>query len=434
MKIAIVEIPHPQSELFYRDWAGGFGTRFMVGRSLKARLIEQAKKRGVSLPQVSIGYMVAILERYSHRVIITDTLPNEKVDYALVASSIINYREEVKFARLIKKRWGAAVGFFGPFAGNVPEIFEPAADFIVRGEPEAVAYRLAHGETLRGMVESPPVKYLDALPFPEWGLYDIRRFSYFPNLTVRPVIPVQSARGCPYGCAYCAYRANFSFRMRSPEGVVDELQFLKKAYGIRGVIFRDPIFTIDRSRSEAIARLMIKRNINLRWGCETHIKDLDIDLLDLLYEAGLRSINVGIESASEEVMKAAHRLPFDSKAHQEMIIRYCDEKKIRVTAFYILGLLSDTLQTIRDTIRYAQHLNTHTVSFNMLAPYPGTECYDELKEIVTEEFDHFTSFDPVIDHPRLSKGDLLRLKEEAFTSYYFRWAYVKAFMKRILWR
>src|SRR5262249_54477566 len=156
---------------------------------------------------------------------------------------------------------------------------------LIQGEPEKAAMRLAAGENLSGCVVSPAINDLDSLPFPRWeGVSKplLRPTSYF--------VPVLSSRSCPEFCTYCPHRITAGYRARSPQNVVDEIEELCYLFGDVAFIFRDPLFTEQRERSIAIAEEMIRRELPVRFECETRLDDLDTELIDLLHRAGLRSV------------------------------------------------------------------------------------------------------------------------------------------------
>ncbi|RLC48270.1 MAG: hypothetical protein DRH70_01450 [Candidatus Coatesbacteria bacterium] len=184
-----------------------------------------------------------------------------------------------------------------------------------------------------------------------------------------------------------------------------------------------------------MAEEILRRRIDVRWGCETHLGHLDKELLDLLYEAGLRSVNVGIEVADPKTLSGTGREQFVPDTQFELV-RYCDRLGIRVTAFYLFGLPNSTAEDMRATARYARKLNTHVASFNVLTPYPGTKFYESVKDHIFEkDFTRFTSYTPVMHHKHVSPAALEKLKEEAFVRFYFRPAYIAKFLQRmLLWR
>ena len=106
---------------------------------------------------------------------------------------------------------------------------------------------------------------------------------------------------------------------------------------------------------------------------------------------------------------------------------------VKIGAFYIFGNLEDTEETIRSTIAYAKFLNTSYAQFTISTPYPGTKFYDEMKPKLTEtKLDNFDIYTPTFTHPHLSHDTILRLKEEAYSGYYFRWKWLRRYMAESL--
>ena len=89
-------------------------------------------------------------------------------------------------------------------------------------------------------------------------------------------------------------------RQRNAGNIVNEIEYLTSRLGVRGILFRDPIFTANKPRAKKIAEMIIKKGLKIEWACETHFNYLDEELIDVMYESGLRSINVGIESVDAQ--------------------------------------------------------------------------------------------------------------------------------------
>ena len=436
MKICLVDIQSRKDLVVTKDLSGGYGTSSKFGESFFSQFLIRMKRRSVNVPTLSLGYLSAIFKNEGHEV---EVLTNEKdlktdTDLFLIYSSLIEHMSEMKFSRKIKKETSAKVGFIGTFASVMPDIFIPFSDFVIVEEPEEVVKKISKSGTIpKGLVKSSPTKDLNTLPFPDWTSFRYENFSYKHYLKESPTFPVLSSRGCPYSCAYyCPYPIleGKTVRLRHVENVVEELEYLKSTYKAKGFLFRDPIFTLYKQRTAELAELMIKRGINTPWVCETHLDQLDTTLIDLMYTAGLRGINVGVESANEEVLKSSKRKAKGIE-HQERIIRYCEKKGIKIGAFYIFGALPDTETTIQETINYAKKLNTSFAQFTLCTPYPGTKFYDDIKDQITEtDWEKFDIYTPTFTHPNFTHKRLQKLKEKAFFEYYFRPTWIWKTLKR----
>ncbi|MBI4355765.1 MAG: radical SAM protein [Candidatus Omnitrophica bacterium] len=424
MKIALIERIDARRRV-NKDQMGGYGIGFAVSRDPVGRFIAWNKRRR-NVPVLALGYLAAIFRQAGHEIeVISDGRLPDGADLTLIYASIVECHGEIAYARRVKAATRSHVGFVGPFASQKPELFLDAADFLIQGEPEAAARRLARGELPRGVAESPQLQDLDSLPYPAWDAFPLADYSYYPLILDRPFVSVQGSRGCDFLCSYCPYAAYYGkVRQRSVEHVLGELRHLVERYGVRGIEFRDPLFTVNRAWVVAFAQALRQAKLPIRWGCETRMDLLDAELIDLLYAAGMRSINCGVESASPEVLKSARRTMSFPKLEQE--IRNCERKGIRVAAFYVLGLPADTTASIRETLRYAGQLNTYVAQFHINTPFPGTQMYEQLRnQIVETNWERFDSFTPVFRHPNLSSDELVGLRREAFVSYYFRPAYLR---------
>ena len=434
MKIAVLSASR-QRNCTLKDVAGGYGTVFTVGSSPFAKLLEIAKRRMAAIPNITLAYLDSILSAHGANVRILDIRSSDQLEPAdlyLISSSIVDCSFEREIGFEVRRRFGARVGYFGTFAATVPDYYAGAADFTVREEIENIAPALARGEIPTGNVSAGFVKDLDSLPFPKWDQFSIRRYRYQIVTSQGITLPMLGSRGCPYTCNYCPYLVNSSYRVRSPGNIVDEIEYLVKDYGIRGITFRDPNLTFDRARAWEFAETLLSRRLSVRWSMEARTDRLDTALVDLLYRAGLRSVEVGVESSNEGTLKRNRRKAIP-KGHQEQIIAHCQRRGIRVIANYTLGLPNDTVDGILDTIRYAKSLNTFAIQFTVTTPYPGTQFYENVKHLLSErDWERFNGWTSVYQHPSISSEELHRLREYAYVTYHLRPRYVWRFLKSTL--
>jgi radical SAM superfamily enzyme YgiQ (UPF0313 family) len=431
MKIAVVNASR-QRNCTLKDVAGGFGTVFTVGNSPFARLLEIAKRRIAAVPNITLAYLDSILSSHGAEVRILDVRKLDQLipaDLYLIASSIVDCWFEREIGTEVKRRYGCKVGYFGSFAAAVPDFYTESADFIAREEVENLAPALARGEIPEGLVSAGFVQNLNLLPFPTWDQFDIRKFRYQIVTSKGITLPLLGSRGCPYTCNYCPYLVNSKYRVRTSESIVDEIQYLIRRYGIRGITFRDPNLTFDKQRAHEFASLLLRKNLDIRWGMEARTDRLDPELIDILHRAGLRSVEVGVESSNEQTLKGNLRKAIP-KPQQELVIEHCHRLGIRVIANYTLGLPNDTVDGILDTIRYAKKLNTFAIQFTVTTPYPGTQFYHNVKHLIFDtNWEHFNGWTSVYRHPSIHSEELHRLREFAYVSYHLRPRYVWQFLK-----
>ena len=423
MRVTLLDVQRSPDGHINRDLAGGYGSATRYGDSLVARAIAAVKRRGVRLPLLTLGYLAAIFRREGHEVAFRRDGVAPGSDLVIILSSIVGAAGEMAVGDEIRKGGGPHVCYVGPFASVRPAIYLEHGDSVVVGEPEIAAMRMAKGEVREGIVESLLVEDLDSLPFPLWEIFPVGEYSYFPVIAEKPFLTASTSRGCPLTCFYyCPYTVlqGRKVRSRSVDSVIAELEYLKKRWGVRGLFFRDPLFTMSRTRTLELSRRMREEGLDLRWVCETHLEKLDEELLDELYSAGLRAINVGIEGINDAVLGRVMRKVIPA-THIERIIRYCKKKGIHVSAFYIFGSPEDTEENIRRTIRYARFLNTDAAQFTISTPYPGTQYYDEMSGLIdVHDWNRYTGFYSVFRHKNIPRERLHGWKDRAYVSYYAR--------------
>jgi anaerobic magnesium-protoporphyrin IX monomethyl ester cyclase len=205
---------------------------------------------------------------------------------------------------------------------EILETEHAAVDYIVRGEGEVTLPALldclnAGGNPAMiaglaffrdgGVVATPKALYiqdLDSLPT-AWDLVEWPIYSYRAKNNARLVI-VSSSRGCQQKCSFCSQQLFWSqtWRARSPENFVDELEMLNKKYGVEVAMLADELPTFDRDRWVKILDLMIERQVPVKLLMETRVDDIlrDADIMDKYRQGGVEHIYVGVEAGSQETL------------------------------------------------------------------------------------------------------------------------------------
>ena len=431
MKIALVTV-HSQPFCTLKDVAGGFGTAFHIGDSWRAKMLEHAKSKIASLPSTSLGYIAAQAHDAGHRVRVVDLSRTEKrydaipgdVDLAIVLTSIVDATAEREVMRDFARAKIPAFAY-GSYASKKPDFFADSAQAVIVGEPENLGAHL-FDPSLRGIVDAGFVKSLDDLLFPDWRAFPFASYRY-AFLSFDTTLPLQGVRGCAFGCGYCPFRATSPFRERSPENIVSEARHLARTYGARAIAFRDPLFNLDRERVLAIARGL--KPLKLRFSGEMRADRLDEEMLEKLHDAGLRSLEIGVESADLHMLTQEKRQP-PSLEQIERVVKNAHRLGIRVIANFMFGLPDDTEEKIRATTALAHKLNTFAVQFTVATPYPGTTLETRVKNrLRVAKPENHTGWEPLFEHASLSPGKLRELREQAYVGYHFRPEYAGRFIR-----
>ena len=291
----------------------------------------------------------------------------------------------------------------------------PDADFTVLREGEEVMLKLVNGENPSSIIGityknskgeiinngiAPIIKNIDKLPFPErdkfYGINDNEKKKI-------DVSYINTIRGCPYKCTYCASPFHWdrrTTRLRSPESVIAEMKHLKEHYwdnvkkydfSASGnsakkdeliiedntmVYFVDDVFTVNKKRVKEILRMMINEKLNMRWKCEARTDHLDQEIAELMKEAGCIRVKLGFESGSDRILKQIKKL----ETKDEMLdgVSYLKKAGVEFSGYFMAGFPGETDKDLQKTIDFAKEVNANYYSLSVLAPYYGTELFNDL--------------------------------------------------------
>ena len=267
-------------------------------------------------------------------------------------------RGEGEFAMLdICRAWEASPGL-----ASLADI--PGLVLRVDGRPRSNALRT-------------PIPDLDALPFPVFHLVPFEKYNFkfpVPGHGELPAVNVMTSRGCPFACSFCATPINWgrNVRMRSPENVVREIEFLKARYGIRLVFFFDDTFNANPKRAEAICDLMIERKLDVFFKCDVRMDIMSRDLVAKMKKAGLFHLSFGLEAGSDRVRNEIVGKKIEMK-HFHDLVRWCNELNVIPNVFFIFSHPTETWAEAQETIRTIEEYKDRIEgSIAILHIYPGT--------------------------------------------------------------
>ena len=432
MKILIADIYPNVNHRLIKDTAGGYGTGNDFSSNFFLSFLNNFLGSMLSMPPMSAIYTYSILKRKGHDVdyirTTKDAYVNDNYDVYIIPSSIIAFESELEFIKNIVNR-GKTIFVIGVFSTVKSEDYDKKT-VVVKGEPEKFFLEnnlneiindekiLKEKANLNGKIEE-----LDSLPFPYWSEY-LKKYKLknnFLDYNSLPAIPIQFSRGCPYSCFnYCTYplQQGRKVRYRSIKNVVDEIENLNDLYGYKKFVFRDPVFSINRSKTIDLCDEIIRRNLKISFLIETHLNNLDEDLIKKLSKAGLKMVYVGIESSDDKVLDNMKRFSISSNK-QYNLIKLLKDNGIITKSMFMLGNPDDSKKTISNTIKYAKFLPNELVQFSVFTPYPGTPIYDSYKtKITTNKMEDFNQYNLVFDHKYLKAKDINWLKLKAYYQVY----------------
>lgn len=280
----------------------------------------------------------------------------------------------------------------------------------------------------------PFIHRLDDLPLPRHELLPLNQ--YCAPLVHGSYSFVVTSRGCPAGCRFCIKHVSYgnSVRFRSPENILAELERLVEL-DVRSVHMYADLFTVSREQVMGLCDLLIKRDLRLRWTCNSRVDFVDPDMLALMSQAGCWMISWGIESGNQEILQRARK---GIQLEQvERALRWSREASIRNWGYFIIGLPGETKETIQETIRFSKKLPLDLALFHIAAPHPGSPFFFEVVEqgwfrpgTQWEQVDMDRS--TVLDYPQLQAEDLEAWAQRAFRAWALRPGPMLTYLKMLL--
>jgi len=236
-------------------------------------------------------------------------------------------------------------------------------------------------------------------PYPEipWETMNLGQFNIVPSIfapmlrrlaggwgTFR-IIPVESGRGCPYGCEFCTVTGFFgdSIRFRTNESVVGELLRLKARARSEGgqiaVFFIDDNFAINPKRTKSLLRDIIAAGAQVNWVAQISANLLrDEELVDLIAASGGKWIFIGMESIDTANLAQANK-GFNKPNEYAAVLERLARRDIHAITSFIFGMDNDTPGTAERTLQQIRSWPPGLPVFGTLIPFPSTPLYKRLE-------------------------------------------------------
>lgn len=386
---------------------------------------------------MSLVYLAAVLERDGHHVTVYDAslgpivrtghvyrygFPDEDVrrylaearyDFVGITCSFTSrWRFVDKIARLVKDvtpdvpvavgglfptsewayclREGAAVDLV--LLGEAELTFSQIVQNVVGGKRLSEACRDVDGVAWRsdGEIQHNPKQVynerLDDLPFPAWHLVDLKRYFQLQKKIFElpvPCLPVLSSRSCPMGCTFCNMYITHgrAWRPRSPENVLDELEYLIKRFGVRHFYFVDDNFSLRNDRAKEICRGILERKLKIKYNFHNglSIKTLDEELIQGLKDSGCTSVCLAVESGSERVRNKVYGKGLKTEKIFQ-VFNWCHQAGIPTIGYFMVGAPGETRKDFEESKALVAKLPMSLATVGIYTPYPKTALYDESKE------------------------------------------------------
>lgn len=313
----------------------------------------------------------------------------------------------------------------------------PFLDYIVVGEGEEscaalVAWHFSgqRGEVPRGVAarQGTGVKYggprglianLDALR-PAYHLLDWSMYHYaiMPGSVMGAV---SSSRGCTEACSFCSQQKFWerTWRAISPLRFEQLVREQIDRYGVNVILIPDERPTYNRERWVEILDRMIRMDRDVTFLMETTVTDInrDADLLAKYRQAGIVHIYVGVEAAAQSRLNEYNKEL--SVAESQRALKLLNDAGIVSETSFVLGTPGENPGTIAEALAQAKKYNPDFAHFLLLAPWPYSDLYAEVKPFIEEwDLSHYNLVEPVIRPRAMTRDEIFAAVLRCYRDFY----------------
>ena len=404
-------VKHPS--FYYQPLSLGFLSSPLLKKGIKVKIIDGYAQ--ALLPETIVD---RIKEFKADIVGVTGTTPYIKNSYVLI-DIIRKACPEIKI--VIGGLHATGLSNTNLFKNELLE--NDNIDHIFIGEAENSFLNFCSGTADSRVIQQKAIEDLDTIDPPAYELFlRPEEYTFLPHLGTKKVMPMVTSRGCVHNCYFCSVTLaqGRRYRMRSSESIVEEIQFLKKKYGIKAITFREGTFTTNKKRVMRFCELLLSKNIGITWNCNTHARELNQEMIKLMKRAGCTNFQLGIEFANDDRLK---KYKGNLKIEDVRKAVYLSKKYgISVHGYFLFGMLDETPKTIWETFKLGKKLDMESCVFAIATPYPGTRLFNECVEknrLITYDWDKYHGHVGAVYNPEKMKAGSLRKYMKYMTWLYY---------------
>jgi radical SAM superfamily enzyme YgiQ (UPF0313 family) len=372
--------------------------------------------RALYSPLAGLLAVAAAVPRDRYEVVLTDE-NIEPIDFDLQAdlvgiSAMTSYvNRGYAIADEFRGR-GVPVVMGGVHPSFLPQEALRHSDAVVIGESELVIDRLLddlENGRMHGTYRADRLHPMVGLPMPR---YDLIKQNRYVNRTF-----VQTSRGCPQGCTFCAepLMNGPRVRYRPVEEVIREIE----SCGARTISINDADFFATAERPKEIMRALRGRNLRWQAGVTSRLAQ-DDHMLELAAESGCTLLSIGFESISRDTLQSVHKHVNRPETFAALVEKV-HSHGIMVFGLFMFGFDADDPTTFEETARFNIEADYDACAYSVLTPYPGTLTWYEMQQagrIVSYDWEKYDQGNVVYSPARLTPEELRLGQIAAYERFY----------------
>jgi radical SAM superfamily enzyme YgiQ (UPF0313 family) len=316
---------------------------------------------------------------------------------------------------------GVPVVAGGLHANLLPREVGRHVDAVCVGEAEVVWPEVLHDfehKRLKPMYIPRGRAQLAEAPRPS---YELAQQRYYPSIWV------ETSRGCPHRCNFCAATIRYRDKLgyKSVDQVIEEIRVVRERWDNPYILFSDDNFVVDRGRTRELLRRLVP--LGIKWSGQSDVSfHKDPAILDLMHESGCMTMLIGFESVSADGLNGIDernwkRRSLDTYVEAAKVIQ---GHGIGVYGAFALGLETDTKDSFEATARFVKENYLAGVQVSCVTPFPGTPLRQDMEEkgrvLPDKPWSYYTVFDCVYQPKNMTPDELEEGTLSVYRDFYNR--------------
>jgi radical SAM superfamily enzyme YgiQ (UPF0313 family) len=408
MKIALI-IPRNSSDTERSFYDYKFGTTFLLSKKHISYLLAIPTLTALTPPQHEIKVFDENIEEIDY---------TWKADLVGITVRTMFAERAYTISEAYRKR-GTKTVLGGIHPSMCPEDALQHCDSVVIGEAEEIWHTVlqdAQDGDLKRLYKADKFADLKAAPIPDRS--SLSKERYLLDI-------VQTTKGCPFHCEFCAVHAfdGRTIRSKTVEQVIREIQGISSAHDTyktkKAIFFADDNIMADKAFARELFLALKPYNIN--WMCQASINiSEEPELLELMRASGCGAVFIGFETISDENLAIMHK-GINRRYNYLKAIRKIQAYGILVHSSFIVGYDFDSPETFDELIGFIAESNLLMPLINILTPLPGTKLFKRLEaegRILHKDWTKYDTQHVVFSPAGMSADDLLQGYRKVMRSVY----------------
>ena len=267
---------------------------------------------------------------------------------------------------------------------------------------------------------------------PNRKLLDITK--YFTAANKKTIATMVTSVGCPFRCVFCDVLEK-RILTKNISVMISEIKEILNL-GIQQINFFDDCFNLQRTRVIEFCHEILNNKLNFEWSFRGRLEPCDEELSKLLYKAGCRRAQIGIEATDQKTIDII-RKDIDITKIPKILDIY-KRNNIQTMGYFIIGFPHQTYEDCVNSCKQMIKMRFDYINLFVLVPYPNTEIYKELlkKGFLQKDYweEHIKNPKPNFRlpkwHPFVTKKELIKLAHRYHKRFYFSPRFILAELKR----